>query len=57
MERNQKLNLTKVYQMHDGVDPGLHEYDPPHHLVEVDVVVEGQHVGEPHVAEDGYGVA
>ena len=39
--------------MHGGVKPGLGEYDPADHLVEVDVVVEGQHVGQPHVPQDG----
>ncbi len=38
------------------MEPGLAEDDPTHELVEVDVVVEGEEGGEPHVAQDGDGV-
>ena len=50
------LLLTKVYQVHGGVKPGLAKDDPADELVEVDVVVEGQDLGQSHVPQDGDGV-
>ena len=44
--------LTKVTEMHDGVKPGCTKYDCPHHLVKVDVVVEGQYAGQPQASQE-----
>ena len=42
----------KVAEVHDGVKPGLDENHPAHQLVEVDVVIQGQHGGQAKVSED-----
>ena len=47
----------KVAEVHDGVEPGLDEDHPAHQLVEVDVVIEGQHGGQAEVPEAGDRVA
>ena len=35
--------LTKVAEMHDGMEPGVEKYEWANHLVKVDVVVKGQY--------------
>ena len=37
--------------MWDGVEPGLAEDQPAHNFVEVDTVVQGELVCQPHVPE------
>jgi hypothetical protein len=43
--------------MHDGVKPGLAEDKYPGHLVQENVVVEGQNACEPHLSHEGNGIA
>ena len=46
----------EVGQMAAGVQQGLEEDEEPNHLVEIDVVVEGEDGGQPEPAEDGDGI-
>ena len=46
----------EVGQMAAGVQQGLEEDEEPNHLVEIDVVVEGEDCGQPEPAEDGDGI-
>ena len=43
--------LTEVAQVHDGVNPGLHEDEVADNLVKVDIVVEGEYRGEAQLPE------
>ena len=43
--------LTEVAEVHDGVDPRLHEDEVADNLVKVDVVVEGEYRGEAQLPE------
>ena len=47
----ERKKITKVDQMWDGVEPGLAEDQPAHNFVEVDTVVQGELVCQPHVPE------
>ena len=50
-------DFTEVDEMHEGVEQGLAEDDPAHHLVEVDVVIEGQEAGQAEVPQHRDAVA
>ena len=43
--------LTEVAQVHDGVNPCLHEDEVADNLVKVDIVVEGEYRGEAQLPE------
>ena len=43
--------LTKVSQMHGGVQEAVEDYQPSGDLVEEDVLVEGQEQGQAQLAE------
>ena len=45
------VGLTEVAEVHDGVDPGLHEDEVADNLVKVDVVVEGEYRRETQLPE------
>ena len=49
--------LTKVADVHDGVEPGLEEDEDSEELVDVDVVVEREEESEPELSEFGDHVA
>ena len=51
LQLKREKKLTKVDQMWDGVEPGLAEDQPAHNFVEVDTVVQGELVCQPHVPE------
>lgn len=40
--------------MSDGMKPGLNKDDPANNFVEVNVVVQGQFVGQSHVSEESH---
>ena len=42
--------------MHDGMEPGLEEDEVAHHLVQVDVMVQREDVGQAQFSEFGDGV-
>lgn len=48
-----KVVLTEIEEVHDRVDPGQDEDELAHELVEIDVVVEGQELGQAEVAQLG----
>ena len=45
------IGLTEVAEVHDGVDPRLHEDEVADNLVKVDVVVEGEYRREAQLPE------
>ena len=47
---------VEVEQVHDGVEPGLEEDEVAHHLVQVDVMVQREDVGQAQFSEFGDGV-
>ena len=44
-----KNHPTEVDQMHDGMNPGLKEYDDSDQLMKVDIMIQGDDRRETHV--------